>query len=58
MSMALALFENNFTADPDDYASTVQKNKPSQVVFLVPAGLVAGTYNREVRARIGGGLSS
>ena len=35
--------------------ATVQKNKPSQVVFLVPAGLIAGTYNIEVRARIAGG---
>ena len=35
--------------------ATVQKNKPSQVVFLVPAGLIAGTYNIEVRARVGGG---
>ncbi len=34
---------------------TVQKNKPSQVVFLVPAVLVGGASNLEVRARIGGG---
>ena len=33
----------------------VQKNKPAQVVFLVPATLVAGTYDLEVRARVGGG---
>ncbi len=35
--------------------TTVQKNKPAQLVFLVPAGLLAGTYYLEVRARIGGG---
>ena len=34
---------------------TVQRNKPAQVVFLVPAGLVAGQYRLEVRARISGG---
>lgn len=43
------------TAGGDTKVSTVQKNKPSQSVFLVPAALLAGTYNLEVRARIGGG---
>ena len=33
----------------------VEAVKPSQLVFLVPAGLLVGTYNIEVRARIGGG---
>jgi len=32
--------------------TTVQKNKPAQLVFLVPAGLMAGTYYLEVRARM------
>ncbi|MCK4341067.1 MAG: DUF4469 domain-containing protein [Phycisphaerae bacterium] len=36
---------------------TVQKNKPSQLVFLVP-NLVAGTYHLEVRARMGSGTSA
>jgi hypothetical protein len=35
--------------------STVQKNKPGQVVFLVPALLAPGTYHLEVRARVRGG---
>jgi len=35
--------------------TTVQKNKPAQVVFLIPAGLVRGQYHLEVRARISGG---
>ncbi len=43
------------TAGGETKVATVQKNKPAQVVFLVPATLVAGTYNLEVRARIGGG---
>ena len=34
---------------------TVQRNKPAQVVFLVPAGLVAGQYRLEARVRISGG---
>ncbi len=43
------------TADTGDVkVTTIQKNKPSQLVFLVPA-LVAGGYNLEVRARIAGG---
>ncbi len=43
------------TLDTGDVkVTTVQKNKPSQLVFLVPA-LGAGGYNLEVRARIAGG---
>lgn len=34
--------------------SAVQKNKPTQLVFLVPAGLAAGSYWLEVRARVRG----
>ncbi len=34
---------------------TLQKNKPAQLVFLLPAGLLAGTYYLEVRARMRGG---
>ena len=45
------------TAGGDTKVPTVQKNKPSQLVFLVPA-LVAGTYHLEVRARMGSGTSS
>ena len=36
---------------------TVQKNKPAQLVFLVP-NLTAGTYHLEVRARMGSGTSA
>lgn len=36
---------------------TVQKNKPSQLVFLVP-NLVDGTYHLEVRARRASGTSA
>ena len=36
-------------------ADTVKRNKPAQLVFLVPTGLVAGQYRLEVRARISGG---
>ncbi len=43
------------TAGGETKVSTIQKNKPSQAVFLVPAALVAGTYYLEVRARIDGG---
>ena len=43
------------TAGGETKVATVQKNKPSQLVFLIPAGLLAGTYNIEVRARINGG---
>jgi len=35
----------------------VQKNKPAQLVFLVP-NLTAGTYHLEVRARMGSGSSA
>ena len=41
------------TAGGETKVDTVQKNKPSQVVFLVPATLVPGTYHVEVRARMG-----
>ena len=43
------------TAGGATKVATVQRNKPSQLVFLIPAGLIAGTYNIEVRARIAGG---
>ena len=43
------------TAGGETKVATVQRNKPSQLVFLIPAGLLAGTYNIEVRARIAGG---
>jgi hypothetical protein len=43
------------TAGGETKVTTVQKNKPAQLVFLVPAGLVAGTYYLEVRARMRGG---
>ncbi len=32
--------------------TTLQKNKPAQLVYLVPAGLLVGTYYLEVRARM------
>lgn len=38
--------------------TTMQKNKPAQVVFMVPASLRAGTYHVEVRARMGHGTST
>ncbi len=41
------------TAGGDTKVTTMQKNKPSQGVFLVPATLIAGTYHLEVRARMG-----
>ena len=47
-----------FVATPGDVETkvdTVQKNKPAQVVFLVPAALTPGQYNVEVRVRISGG---
>ncbi len=37
---------------------TVQKNKPSQLVFLVPALAAGGTFHLEVRARMGSGTSA
>lgn len=36
-------------------ADIVQKNKPSQLVFLVPAGLAAGDYRLIVTARMSNG---
>ncbi len=43
------------TAGGETKVTVVQKNKPAQVVFSVPATLIAGTYNIEVRARVAGG---
>jgi len=43
------------TAGGETKVTVVQKNKPAQAVFSVPATLIAGTYNIEVRARIAGG---
>lgn len=45
------------TAGGETKVPTVQKNKPSQLVFLVP-NLVDGTYHLEVRARMGSGTSA
>ena len=45
------------TAGGETKVPTVQKNKPSQLVFLVPT-LVAGTYHLEVRARMARGTSA
>jgi len=42
------------TAGGETKVTLVQKNKPGQLVFLVPA-LVSGTYYVEVRARMGRG---
>ena len=36
-------------------AAAVQTNQPSTLLFLIPATLIAGTYNIEVRARVSGG---
>ena len=46
------------TAGGETKVATVQKNKRSQLVFLVPAALGGGTYHLEVRARMGTGTSS
>ncbi len=48
-----------FVADAggETKVSTVQKNKPSQLVFLIPP-LADGTYHLEVRARMGSGTSA
>ncbi len=48
-----------FVADAggDTKVVTIQKNKPAQLVFLVPT-LAAGTYHLEVRARMGSGTSA
>ena len=43
------------TAGGETKVTVVQKNKPAQLVFSVPATLIAGTYNIEVRARVAGG---
>jgi hypothetical protein len=43
------------TAGGETRVTTLQKSKPSQAIFLLPASLIAGTYNLAVRARIGGG---
>ena len=45
------------TAGGETKVLTVQKNKPSQLVFLVPP-LAATTYHLEVRARMGSGTSA
>ena len=45
------------TAGGETEVTSVQKNKPSQLVFLVPV-LAAGTYHLEVRARMGSGTSA
>jgi hypothetical protein len=45
------------TAGGETKVSVVQKNKPAQLVFLVPA-LVSGSYAIEVRARMGSGTSA
>lgn len=39
------------TAGGETKVTVVQKNKPAQVVFIIPATLIAGTYNIEVRSR-------
>jgi hypothetical protein len=36
---------------------SVQKNKPSELVFQIPGGLTPNTYNIEVRARFGNATS-
>ena len=43
------------TAGGETKVTIVQKNKPAELVFSIPATLVPGTYNIEVRARIAGG---
>ena len=45
------------TAGGEIKVSTVQKNKPSQLVFLIPP-LGDGTYHLEVRARMASGTSA
>jgi hypothetical protein len=45
------------TAGGDTKVAMVQKNKPSQLVFLVPP-VAPGTYYLEVRARMGSGTSA
>nr|VFK32549.1 MAG: protein of unknown function (DUF4469) with IG-like fold [Candidatus Kentron sp. MB]VFK34961.1 MAG: protein of unknown function (DUF4469) with IG-like fold [Candidatus Kentron sp. MB]VFK77067.1 MAG: protein of unknown function (DUF4469) with IG-like fold [Candidatus Kentron sp. MB] len=41
--------------EPDVKAVLVQKNKPGQLVFLIPADISKGDYWLEVRARVQGG---
>ena len=43
------------TGGSEAKVTTALKNKPRQVVFLVPAELAPGTHDIEVRARVGGG---
>ena len=45
------------TVGGETKVSTVQKNKPSQLVFLIPP-LADGTYHLEVRARMASGTSA
>jgi len=33
---------------------TIIRNKPSELIFMIPAGLTSGTYRLEVRAKLGG----
>ena len=51
--------EGIFFIKTDDNTETkvtvVQKNKPGELVFLIPGSLTAGTYNLEVRVRISNG---
>ncbi|WP_299460454.1 DNA-binding domain-containing protein [uncultured Microscilla sp.] len=35
-------------------APTIIRNKPSELIFMVPAGLASGSYKLEVRAKLGG----
>ena len=46
------------TAGGETKVTSVQKNKPSQLVFLVPAALGPGTFHLEVRARMDRGTSA
>ncbi|MBN2447747.1 MAG: DUF4469 domain-containing protein [Phycisphaerae bacterium] len=43
------------TAGGETKASLLQKNKPAQLVFMVPNSLAGGTYHIEVRARMATG---
>ena len=43
------------TAGGETKVSLLQKNKPAQLVFLVPNSLVTGSYHVEVRARMATG---
>ena len=46
------------TTGGETKVTVLQKNKPAELVFLVPSGLVAGTYHVEVRARMGHGTAA